>query len=118
MKNTRQAATNLERITINFSGMSRHQGNSWCPILTGLRGRLAAQVYEETKAAMRRIPASFTRFSRRRHVVSAAIVRSIGALVAILPREPQIQNYTGILGLPEFLRLSHRSRIAATNTNV
>src|SRR5277367_1036238 len=79
VRSTAQAATDLERIAINFSGMSRHQGNSWCPILTGLRGRLAAQGHEETRAAMRRFPASFTRFSGRRHVVSAAIVRSIGA---------------------------------------
>jgi hypothetical protein len=82
VKSTAQAAIDLERITINFSGMSRHQGNSWCPGSDRATRRLAAQDYEETKAAMRRFPASFTRFSRRRHVVSAAIVRSIGVLAS------------------------------------
>src|SRR6202020_3012875 len=79
-KSTAQAATDLERITINSSGMSRHQGNSWCPGSDRATRRLAARDYKETKAAMRRFPASFTRFSGRRHVVSAAIVRSIGAV--------------------------------------
>jgi hypothetical protein len=50
VKSTAQAAIDLERITINFSGLSRHQGNSWCPGSDRATRRLAAQDYEETKA--------------------------------------------------------------------
>jgi hypothetical protein len=106
VKSTAQAAIDLERITINFSGLSRHQGNSWCPGSDRATRRLAAQGYKETKAAMRRFPASFTRFSGRRHVVSAAIVRSIGAVclnLAARSASPKPVWNPGLAGIPEFL---------------
>jgi hypothetical protein len=122
VKSTAQAAIDLERITINFSGMSRHQGNSWCPGSDRATRRLAAQDYEETKARDEKISGVLypllAAASRRFGGNSAVDWVFCRNLAANRRREAQIQNRTGIQSLSAFLDHHFQKRRASPNTNV